>query len=50
MEDPTPMEQTADRAQKLIAAITMLATASFMPEGEYLLLTTLCALIEPAEA
>jgi hypothetical protein len=50
MEDLTPMEQTAETISRLLAAVTTLATAAMMPEGEELLLTAFCAMIDPAEA
>ena len=50
MEDLTPMEQTAETTDRMIAAMTTLATAAMLPEGEDLLLIAFCNTIEAAEA
>ena len=50
MEDLTPMEQTAAKTDRMVAAITTLATLAMIPEGEDILLIAFCNTIEPAEA
>lgn len=50
MENLTPMEQTTETTDRMIAAITTLATMTMIPEGEDLLLIAFCNTIEPAEA
>ena len=50
MEDLTPMEQTAAQTDRMIAAISTLATMAMIPEGEDILLIAFCNTIEPAEA
>lgn len=50
MENLTPMEQTTEQTDRMIAAITTLATMTLLPESEDLLLIAFCATIEAAEA
>ena len=50
MEDLTPMEQTAESVDRMIAAMTTFATSVMIPEGEDLLLIAFCATVEAAEA
>jgi hypothetical protein len=50
MEDLTPMEQTTEKTDRMIAAITALATMTMIPDSEDLLLIAFCNTIEPAEA
>lgn len=50
MEDLTPMEQTTENTDRMIAAISTLATMTMLPEGSELLLIAFCNTIEPAEA
>jgi hypothetical protein len=50
MEDLTPMEQTTENTDRMIAAMTTLATMTMLPEGSELLLVAFCKTIEPAEA
>ena len=50
MEDLSPMEQTAENTDRMIAAMTTLAAVGKFPEGEDLLLIAFCNTIEPAEA
>ena len=50
MEDLTPMEQTSVIPDRMIAAITTLATMAMIPEGTDILLIAFCNTIEPAEA
>ena len=50
MEDLTPMEQTAESFDRMIAAMTTFVSVDVIPEGEDLLLIAFCNTIEPAEA
>ena len=50
MDALTPMEQTAAQTDRMIAAISTLATMAMIPEGEDILLIAFCNTIEPAEA
>lgn len=50
MNDLTPMEQTTESVDRMIAAMTTFATSVMIPEGEDLLLIAFCSTIEAAEA
>jgi len=42
--------QTTENTDRMIAAMTTLATMTMLPEGSELLLVAFCKTIEPAEA
>ena len=50
MDDLTPMEQTTENTDRMIAAMGTFATSKMIPENVDLLLIAFCNTIEPAEA